>query len=227
MSEWWSYRPGDFLMFSPRVYWRLFALVNEAAWPLPVLLLAAGLAGLLALARGRHALPLACGLAVAWLLAGVLFVQQRYAPINWAASFALPAIALLVLLLPVLGWCARHGPAPGPGRRRAALGLALWALALHPLLAPLAGRPWAQAELLGLAPDPTALSTLALLLVLPPVAGPSWRVLTALAWAVPLAWCGFSAFMLATMGSAQALVPLLGATAALLARRIAAPDVQY
>ena len=24
MSEWWTYRPEDFLLFSPRVYWRMF-----------------------------------------------------------------------------------------------------------------------------------------------------------------------------------------------------------
>ncbi len=29
MQEWWSYRPGDFLLFSPRTYWRLFQLANE------------------------------------------------------------------------------------------------------------------------------------------------------------------------------------------------------
>ncbi|RUA22758.1 hypothetical protein DSL92_03940 [Billgrantia gudaonensis] len=35
MSEWLSYRPQDFLMFSPRVYERLFVLHNEALWPAP------------------------------------------------------------------------------------------------------------------------------------------------------------------------------------------------
>jgi hypothetical protein len=38
MSEWWTYRPEDFLLFSPRVYWRMFELQNEVAcgpgnWP--------------------------------------------------------------------------------------------------------------------------------------------------------------------------------------------------
>ena len=43
MSEWWTYRPEDFLLFSPRVYWRMFELHNAALWPLQVLALAAGL----------------------------------------------------------------------------------------------------------------------------------------------------------------------------------------
>ena len=26
MSEWWTYRAVNFLLFSPRVYWRMFEL---------------------------------------------------------------------------------------------------------------------------------------------------------------------------------------------------------
>ena len=37
MSEWWTYRPEDFLLFSPRVYWRMFELHNAALWPLQLL----------------------------------------------------------------------------------------------------------------------------------------------------------------------------------------------
>jgi hypothetical protein len=49
MQEWWSYRPGDFLLFSPRTYWRLFQLANEALWPLqiPVLLIGAAILAML------------------------------------------------------------------------------------------------------------------------------------------------------------------------------------
>ena len=43
MSEWWTYRAVNFLLFSPRVYWRMFELHNAALWPLHVLTLAAGL----------------------------------------------------------------------------------------------------------------------------------------------------------------------------------------
>ena len=44
MSEWWTYRPSDFLMFAPRTYWRLFELHNEAWWPAqPLLVLALSL----------------------------------------------------------------------------------------------------------------------------------------------------------------------------------------
>jgi hypothetical protein len=51
MSEWWTYRPGDFLMFAPRTYWRLFELHNQAAGPALWLLPAAGFVGLWLLSR--------------------------------------------------------------------------------------------------------------------------------------------------------------------------------
>ena len=34
MSEWWTYSLSDFLLFSPRTYYRLFELYNVAIWPL-------------------------------------------------------------------------------------------------------------------------------------------------------------------------------------------------
>ena len=42
MPEWWTYRPEDFLLFSPRVYWRMFELHNARYWPLHLVTLAVG-----------------------------------------------------------------------------------------------------------------------------------------------------------------------------------------
>lgn len=213
MSEWWTYRPADFLMFSPRVYARLFEAVNEAWWPLHLLLLPAGLLALWALARGRAPLALAVGCGAAWWLCSLVFVQARYEPINWAAGYLVPLLWLLAVLLPGLAWRTRHRASVHGAARRVAWVLAAWALLLHPLLAPLSGRGWAQAEVVGLAPDPTAIATLALLLVLPPQPGLAGRAAALLAWLLVLAWCAFSAFMLAAMENAQA--GLLVAAAAL------------
>ena len=77
----------------------------------------------------------------------------------------------------------------------------------------LVGRPWRQAEVFGLAPDPTALATLGLLLLLLPSRCSRW-----LLWPIPLLWCSISGMTLATMGAREAwLMPL----AALLAVAIA------
>lgn len=198
-----TYRPSDFLMFAPRNYWRLFELHNEAWWPLPVVLPGLGLAVLAwrwragTAAHGAGALGLAAtGAFVAWS-----FVLGAYAPINWAATWVAALWAVLCVLLAALAASGKvHAVAPGLRRRLAAL-LAVWALLGQPLLAPLAGRPLAQAEVFGLAPDPTVLATLAWLLAGSVVArGPvvwAWRA----TWVMALACCLSSAATLALLGA--------------------------
>ena len=51
MSEWWTYRPSDFLLFSPRTYHRLFELYNREIWPAQLASLGRGLAMLALLQR--------------------------------------------------------------------------------------------------------------------------------------------------------------------------------
>ena len=223
-ATWLSYRPGDFLMFAPRTYWRLFELVNAAWWPAPLVGWAAGAGAVWASARGRaSAAPAWVGrvvlavLALAWACAGTLFLWERFAPIHWvmawwAGLFGAGALLLFAGALLRDGWAF----AATGARHRVAWVIGLAAL-LMPLVAPAAGRPWAQAELFGLAPDPTALLTLAVLLVLRAQATwPRWalRVL----WALSIAWCLQSAATLATMDALEAAVPALGAAAALWAQ---------
>lgn len=211
MSEWWTYRPEDFLMFAPRTYWRLFELHNQAWWPAQVLAVLAGLAVVVGLWRGQPAvLRIAsvvlalCGAFVGWA-----FLWQRYAVINWAAvgfawAFGAQAVGLLVLATrPSLVLAARRP------RRRVGLGLMLWAVLVHPLLALALGRPWVQAEVFGLAPDPTAIAMLGVLLWAD--AGTrATRLLLGVLRAGAMVWCAVSAATLATMGSAQGWV-MLGA----------------
>ena len=70
----------DLLPFSARVYWRLFALENEAVWPAQPLLLAAGALLVLCLLRGWRPSGwwLGPALGAAWLWAGWQFVALRY-----------------------------------------------------------------------------------------------------------------------------------------------------
>jgi hypothetical protein len=216
VSEWWTYRPSDFLMFSPRIYWRLFASMNEAWWPLPVLAPALALAlGLWAWRQGSTAALRAAlaASAAACALVAWAFLWQRFAPIQWVAEgYAWGFGVLAVGLLMAAARSAIEAVPQGP-RRQAAAVLGLWALLLQPLLAGLAGRPWMQAELWGLAPDPTAIGTLAVALLVQP-RRPTARWLLRLLWAGPLLWCAISAATLATMGEAQALVPLVAMLAA-------------
>ncbi|MBS1177288.1 MAG: putative rane protein [Proteobacteria bacterium] len=207
-TDWLSYRPSDFLMFSPRIYWRLFESLNLAFWPLQAGIVLAGLAWLGWVWRdggtpGRSAARSALSaLALGWALTGWAFLWHRLAPIHWLAGYIAPLFLLQAAALLAL---AVHGAVQGHHdrlRRVAGLALLLWALLLHPLLAGLSGRPWTQAEFGGLAADPTVIATLGLLLLLRGPRGPM-RAL----WALPLAWCMLSAATLWTMGSAQGWVP--------------------
>ena len=101
MSEWWTYRAEDFLLFSPRVYWRLFESHNAALWPLHVVTLAAGLAIILLIAR-RPKIPtrwIALILAILWIFVGWSFLWNRYSTINWAAVYIAPAFLVQGALL--------------------------------------------------------------------------------------------------------------------------------
>lgn len=168
MSEWWTYRLSDFLMFAPETYWRLVERYNRELWPLQVVALAAG-AGLLALAARPRAWTgrgVAGALALAWLWVGWAFHAQRYATINWAAQYLAAAFVLQAALLAGVALFARAGDSAAGSRRVRAVGWALAAAGVlaYPLLAPALGRPWAQAEVFALLPEPTALATLGLLL---------------------------------------------------------------
>ena len=187
MTEWWTYRPSDFLMFSPRVYARLIEAVNAEAWPMQWIGVAAAIALLVVLLRrdawGRRVAL--CVLAFGWGSVALFFHARHFATINTAAPVFAGAFGLQALLLLALaGWRTGLPWALEPGPRRAlALGLAALAAA-YPLAAPLLGRPWSQAESFGLLPDPTVLATLAVLLRLRPPAG-----LALLCWTVPVLWC--------------------------------------
>ncbi len=208
MADWLTYSPSDFLLFAPRTYYRLFALYNQAIWPGQLLALAAGITILLFLLRGgtgraRAALAI---LAAAWLWVAWAFLLQRYDTINWVARYFAVGFALQALLL--AGWAAMGRPRLESrlgGAGRFGVAVVLFALVGQPLLGPLMGRAWAQAEVFGIAPDPTAVGTLGVLLVA------KGRMAWAL-FAIPLAWCAITGATLATMESPDAFVtPLVAA----------------
>jgi len=211
VSEWWTYRPSDFLMFAPDTYWRLFELHNAAWWPLGLLANVLVLALSLALWRGQpRAARLGAGLMAALsALVAWGFVWRLYVPINWGAQ----ALAGLCALA-ALAWLLLSGAAPGARRARAGTLLLLMAALSWPLMALADGRPFVQAELIGLAPDPTAVAGLGLLLHV----RPGSRAGRGLWWALLVLGvlvCLISAATLATMDQAQAFAPLAAAAIAL------------
>lgn len=195
MGEWSTYSLDDFVMFSQRVWYGLLAAHNRAWWPLQpaVLLLGAGL--LWALQRRMRA-----GLRLALVVVGaaLLFVAGAFhagphAGINLAApafaiGFAAQGLALIGLALMRPGLMLANGRGKGPGR--VAFALLVWALLLYPLLALWAGRPGWQSEWFALAPDPTMLAAMAVVVLV--LWGSEGLGHTGTIWALlalPMTWC--------------------------------------
>ncbi|MDI5891472.1 DUF6064 family protein [Halomonas rhizosphaerae] len=215
-GAWWSYRPEDLLMFSPRVYARLFELHNQALWPAQLLALALGGMALVVLLRPgpRGTRLVAMLLAVAWAFVAWAFLWQRYAPIHWGIAYVIPLFGLQALLLVALGSLGGGLRLPGHWsvRRGLALGLFAYALALHPLTALATGRGLSGAEVIGLTPDPLAMATLGLAAAAEP-ARRAWLLLL-----IPVLWCLLSWLTLDTLGDRRAWLPLLAVIVALAAR---------
>ena len=211
MSDWATYALSDFLLFSPSTYYRLFELHNHAVWPAQIVALMLGLAVIgLWLRRGAwHGRAVAAILAACWLWVAGAYLFGRYDTINWAAKYFAAGFALEALLLVWAGIVRNRVVLPPPAGIAGWGGLAIFvfALCIQPLAAPLAGRPWSQIELFGIAPDPTAVATLGVLAA----AGrpPGWL------FVLPGMWCALSGATLWTMGSPDALVTPAAALLAL------------
>ncbi len=210
MGEWATYSLDDFVMFSPRAWFSLLAMHNRAWWPLQpaMLLLGAGLVWAL-----QRRLRAALRLALVCVGAGLLFVAGAFhagphAGINLAApvfayGFAAQGVALigLALLRPGLALAPGQGKLPG----RVAHWLLVVALVLYPALAPLTGRTWLQAEWFALAPDPTMLAALAVV-VLATWCSEGLRHpgrTCALLLLLPMAWCALAGATAWVLGSPE------------------------
>lgn len=213
MPEWWTYRLSDFLLFSPRTYYRMFELYHAQIWPIHLAVLGSVVAIVVRLRRedecgGRAIAGL---LALSWLWVAIAFHLQRYATINWAAKYFAVLFVIQGLLLV---W---HGVVRGRLRfglsrewaARMAVGLLFVALMLEPIAGRIAGRAWRQVEIFGVTPDPTAVATLALLALSVPRAP---RVLLV----IPVTWCAIGGATLWALGSAEAWVVLLSGLSGLI-----------
>jgi len=202
MSEWWTYTLSDFLLFSPRTYYRLFELYNAAIWPTQIAAVLAGLAILALLYRpgpwqGRVAAAI---LAACWLWVAWAYLFKRYATINWVASYVAAAFALEALLLVAVGAIGGRLTSGAKYSLAGSVGIALlvFALVVQPLVGPLTGRAWSEVELFGIAPDPTIVATLGLPLAADRV---RWELLI-----IPLLWCVISGATLWAMEAPDAWI---------------------
>lgn len=213
MEEWWTYTISDFLLFSPRTYYRMIGLYNLALWPAQIAAVGLGLLLLFLSSRegAKESRVILLVLALIWALIAYAFHLQRYAAINWAARYAAAAFVLEVLFL----LAAALAPSVKFLRPKAfdqwgGLGLFLFALLAYPLLPALSGRNWTEAEIFALTPDPTALGTLGLLLM------GRGRLRIPL-MILPFLWCIAASLTLIAMKAPEAWIMSLAGTLALLA----------
>lgn len=190
MGEWSTYALEDFLMFSPRTFYRLLERHNEELWPWHVAVLAAAVVLVaLLVRRDRQADRAAAALvALGWLGAAWLWLAGRFAAIQTGGR---AMVAFFVVEAVLVAWAgvARHRialPARLDVASRAGVAILLFGLLAYPGVARLAGRPWGQAELFGLTADPTAVATLGLFLA---TRAPWWL------WPIPVTWAFFTGMM--------------------------------
>lgn len=206
MPEWWTYTLSDLQSFSLETYYRLFERYNAAIWPGQIVALALGAAIGAFLRRGvepRRGRLIAAILAAYWLWIAIAFHATRYATIHRGAVYFAWAFGLEALILLWAG--VLRGGLTFERRRnavgRAGLAIFLFAVLVQPLIGLLFGRGWAQIEIFGVAPDPTAVGTLGILLF---AAGRlRWELI-----AVPALWCAFSGATLLAMGTPAGWVML-------------------
>lgn len=173
------------LPFSTEAFLGVFAAWNEAIWPLPVPLALLGLAAV-GLVRARHSWSdraIAAILALFWAIVAVgyhaaFFSALTPAAYAYAALFALEAG--LLLERGVIRGRLAFGRPRGPAGVAALLAIA-YGLAVYPLVALGVTHPYPATPLFGVAPCPTVIFTIGMLLLLRP------RPPAVLA-AVPLVW---------------------------------------
>jgi len=168
MSEWSGYSLSDFILFSETTYYRMFELYNQSIWPLHlVAILFALMIGYTLWKRPAWAgRVISALLVVSWLWVAWAFLYERFYKIHVVADWYALGFVLQAGLITRYGVIKNCFDELVSSQSRKWLATALLALALigYPFIAVISGRSWMQFEMFALAPDPTVLATLAILL---------------------------------------------------------------
>lgn len=171
--------------FSREQFFEVFAAYNLAIWPAQVAAYAAGLVVLAVVSRASRASTRAILvlLSLMWLVNGAGYHGLAFAEVNPAARiFAVAFVAQAVLLATAAFAASRFRiEATGGPRTWCGLALALYALLLYPLVGLLAGHAWPAVPVFGIAPCPTTIFTIGVLML------GDWRLARWLLM-IPAAW---------------------------------------
>ncbi|WP_126454403.1 DUF6064 family protein [Sulfuriflexus mobilis] len=168
MGDLTDYRLSDFILFSETAYYRQFELYNQAIWPLHCVAILFSLLMLYMLWKnsawaGRVISGL---LVVSWLWVAWAFLYQRFYQIHVVADWYALGFVLHAGFLAWYGVVKNRFDRVVSSRPGMIIGAALLSIALivYPFIAVIRGRGWMQFEMFALAPDPTVLATVAILL---------------------------------------------------------------
>ncbi|WP_020407522.1 DUF6064 family protein [Hahella ganghwensis] len=215
MTEWWTYRPEHFLLFSERVYWRLLELYNAELWPWQAGALLIGVFVLYLSWRPypRSGVLISGVMGLLWLIVAWSYLWSHYATINWAATYMAGAFVVQGILWIVIGVPGKRFQMSAQTGIRRSLGggMVLYAVVIHPFAAIVIGRFPAASEVFGLTPDPLVIASLGMLVL------SRINRMNLILWLLPCLWCLVSGVTLMTMGSPTALVLLLSPLIALVA----------
>jgi len=186
--------------FTRQEFFEVFAAYNLATWPLPVLAYLLGIAAVGLSFHGSRAATalISAVLALMWLVNGLGYHWVYFAPVNpIARGFAILFVAQAGLLMaaPIL-WPGFRIAARRDARTAAGLGLAAFALIIYPTWGRLAGHHYPAVPVFGLAPCPTTIFTIGLLLL------GTWRVARWLL-IIPAVWAAIGGSAAVLLGVPQ------------------------
>lgn len=157
------------LPFGPDAFFALFEQYNRAIWPAQIAAYGLALAVLALAARPRAGAgrAIAAILALAWAWNGAVYHMTYFVTINfWADIFGLFFLLQALLFL----WTGvvrgqlefRFG---GDAGAWIGVGLAAFAMAVYPMIGWALGHGWPRAPMFGVAPCPTTIFTMGMLLL--------------------------------------------------------------
>ena len=157
------------LPFTPEVFFANMAQYNEAIWPAQTVAYVLGLVVVLLLFRPTSwsSRLIAALLAGAWIWIGTVYHLKHFATINFAAPLFGLAFIVEGLLIAWSGVATRRITFRFRADAAGWTGLALvtFAMAVYPFLGWLAGHAWPRGAVFGVAPCPTTIFTMGLLLL--------------------------------------------------------------
>lgn len=164
-----SYSLSDFILFSGKVYYRQFELYNHAIWPLHLIAVVFSFVIIFAVWKkpGWAGRVIAVLLMLSWVWVAWAFLYAYFYQIHVVANWYALGFVLQAGLIAWYGMIKNRFTFAEVSQTSINIGriLLFISIILYPFIAFITGRSWLQFEMFSLAPDPTVLATIAILVL--------------------------------------------------------------